>query len=317
MIDSAQGPLMVDPRQIERNPNNPRRYFNDERLDLLRTSIQEVGVLVPLIVYRKPDKADAFVLMDGERRWSSALDLALAAVPVSLIPAPSPEENLLRMFNIHAVREEWPLVSIALSLGEVIELTAENREGRLAEMTGLPRGTVRRAKRLLSLPRQELGLIQEEAHLDRVDQVHREDLYLEIDAAESVIRNELPEIARRYSRDEVIRQFARKREVGALRSVTEFRLVGKLIKAAQADEMDRDALLGHVAELIENESLTPAALFEDVGSVAYQYRSLTRRIELLTEDLSALSGESQSEGLARALTVLREQIDRILGPANE
>ena len=68
---SATGELTeIDPELIEPNPRNPRRYFNEERLDLLRTSIQEVGILVPLIAYRRTvGDGDRYVLMDGERRW--------------------------------------------------------------------------------------------------------------------------------------------------------------------------------------------------------------------------------------------------------
>src|SRR5688572_8416012 len=107
-IDSS-AMARVNPKSIDRNPNNPRRFFNDERLDLLRTSLQEVDVLVPLIVYAHPQESDRYVLMDGERRWRCALDLGLPTVPVNVIPAPSPLDNLLRMFNIHSVREDWPL----------------------------------------------------------------------------------------------------------------------------------------------------------------------------------------------------------------
>ena len=185
--------LSVDPETIDKNPANPRLYFNDERLDQLRTSLQETGILVPLIAYESPDHPGRYVLMDGERRWRSARDLGFAEVPVSLIDAPSETENILRMFNIHSVREEWSLVAIALSLQELMFKTGEDREGRLAEVTGLTRSTVRRAKRLLSLPPQELELIQSEAHLDRSEQVHREDLYLEIERAERVLREAVPE----------------------------------------------------------------------------------------------------------------------------
>jgi len=170
--------IQIDPWSIRRNPNNPRRYFNDEQLDLLRTSVQEVGILVPLIAYEDPDEPGSFVLMDGERRWRCALDLGLDAVPASTIAPPTPLDNLLRMFNIHSVREDWPLIAVALSLREVIRISGEERESRLAERTGLTRATVRRAKRLLNLPDRELELIQAEAHLDRSQQVHREDLYL-------------------------------------------------------------------------------------------------------------------------------------------
>src|SRR4051794_14901464 len=127
-VDARSMSLNVDPSSISKNPNNPRLYFNDERLDQLRTSLQETGVLVPLIVYRDSDNPDRYILLDGERRWRSALDLGFSEVPVRVTATPTAVDNVLTMFNIHAVREEWSLVAIALSLREVMRLTGENGE---------------------------------------------------------------------------------------------------------------------------------------------------------------------------------------------
>jgi ParB family transcriptional regulator, chromosome partitioning protein len=305
----------IDPELIEANPRNPRRYFNEERLDLLRTSIQEVGILVPLIAYRRPDgDEERYVLMDGERRWRSALDLALPKVPANLIPVPSDLENLLRMFNIHNVREEWPLISVALSLQDVMELSGETGEKRLSEITGLTRSTVRRAKRLLSLPGPELDLIQAEAHLDRNQQVHREDLYLEIDAAESVLRTELPEIADEFSRGEIIRQFAAKAEVGSLRAVTDFRFVPKLVKAADDDVVRRGAVVDAARTLIRDPGVSPQDIFDDVAAFAYRQQTIQRKAELLADDLRELLDlPALTPSLVAQLRELRSVIDRLAG----
>jgi ParB/RepB/Spo0J family partition protein len=306
---------VLDPTRIAKNPNNPRRYFNDEKLDQLRTSLQEVGVLVPLIVYQDPEDADRYILMDGERRWRSALDLGFAEVPVSITPAPAPLDNLLRMFNIHAVREEWSLVAVALALNDVIKVSGEDRERRLAEMTGLTASTVRRARRLLSLPPEEIELIQSEAHLDRTEQVHREDLYLEIEAAESILRRQLPEAVERYPRQRIIRQFARKREKKKLLNVTDFRYVGKLVKAADSDLIKREAVVEAARDLIKDVNANPQDVYEKVAAVAVGQQEVARRAELL---VSALEGMPIRRGrlsahLKRRLEDLRAEIDELLG----
>jgi ParB-like chromosome segregation protein Spo0J len=252
--------------------------------------------------------------MDGERRWSSALDLGLSTVPVRLIERPSPLDNLLRMFNIHAVREDWPLVSIALSLAEVIELSGETGETRLAERTGLSRSTVRRAKRLLSLPGEELDRIQAEAHLDRANQVHREDLYLEIERAESVIRREFPEIAGAFDRPQIIRQFVRKREIGSLTAVTEFRAISKIVAAVRAGSLDRRAATSGISRLISDESLSPLALFNDIAGEAYQQQGILRRSALLRSELQVIDdGSDVPESVREALADLEREINRLLG----
>jgi ParB family chromosome partitioning protein len=303
----------IPPVDIEKNPNNPRRYFNESRLDLLRTSIQEVGVLVPLLVYEKDNAPGRYVLMDGERRWRSSLDLSLDLVPANVIPEPTPLENLLRMFNIHAVREDWPLVSVALSLSEVMRISGEEGEKRLAEMTGLTRSEVRRAKRLLQLPPLELDLIQQEAHLDRSQQVHREDLYLEIDAAESVLRNAFPQIAAEFPRTVIIRQFARKREIGSLRAVTDFRDVGKLVKAAEDGVLTTDLAVGAARRLIQDEKLNPSDLFEEMAADVFRQQALARKVDLLADDLVAIDpGRRLTPDLRRALRRLRDAVSRLV-----
>ncbi len=298
---------------IRKNPNNPRRYFNDEKLDLLRTSVQEVGILVPVIAYQDPEAEDQYVLMDGERRWICAVELGLSTVPSSLIDAPSALDNLLRMFNIHAVREDWPLISIALSLKEVMEQSGESRESRLAQMTGLTRSAVRRAKRLLSLPAEELDLISAEAHLERAAQIHREDLYLEIEAAESVLRNELPEIGDAYDKPRIIRQFARKRETGNLAAITNFRDVGRLAKAAENDLVDRAVVVDAARRLVEDETADPSDVFREVAAAAYEQQALGRKSLLVAEGLAEIpDGAQLSEELREALRRLRREVDRLL-----
>ena len=301
----------IDPRIIDPNPHNPRRYFNEEKLDLLRTSIQEVGILVPLIVYRSTDYG-RFVMMDGERRWRCSIDLGLATVPVNIIQTPSRLDNLLRMFNIHNVREDWPLISVALSLRTVMEESDEDRESRLARLTGLTRSTVRRSKRILSLPEYEIELIQSEAHLDRSKQVHREDLYLEIEAAESVIRNELPNVAEKFTRELIIRQFAAKAEERTLVAVTDFRFVGRLMKAMSEGYVEREVVVDSVDRLIADTSLSPKEVFEEVAAAGYYQHSIDRKAELLTLDLDSLNGENVADSLRNRLVALRDAITRLL-----
>jgi ParB family transcriptional regulator, chromosome partitioning protein len=295
------------------NPHNPRLFFNEESLDLLRTSIQEVGILVPLIVYPDPSEPGQYVLLDGERRHRSAIDLGLEIVPVNITPEPSEIDNVLRMFNIHAVREDWPLVSVALSLQRVMEVSKETRESRLAEMTGLTRSAVRRAKRLLGLPGNEIELIRREAHLPRNDQVHREDLYLEIDAATSVLLSAFPEIATEFSREQIIRQFAMKREINSLKSVTEFRNISKIVSAARTELVPRPQILGAIRRLIDDPGLNPSTVFEGLLHVPYQQQTINRKASSLIVDLEELPSEgSLSEDLRSSLSELRTAIDALL-----
>ena len=95
-------------KAIEANPKNPRGIKiaeEDEKLSLLKTSIQKFGILVPLAVLKQGSK---YKLIDGERRYEAAKSLGLKEVPAIITTDVIDEDNfLLRMFHIHHNREQW------------------------------------------------------------------------------------------------------------------------------------------------------------------------------------------------------------------
>ena len=143
-------------KNISPNPHNPRRLFDPEPLAVLKGSILELGVLVPLDVYPRDPELDGiddqYVLLDGERRWRCVKDLGISEVPCIIIDAPSDQHNILTMFHIHNVREGWQLMPTALKLKELIGLLKTENERELAELTKLTISQVRRCKQLLTYP---------------------------------------------------------------------------------------------------------------------------------------------------------------------
>ena len=304
----------VDPEDVEPNPNNPRRYFKEATLDELRASIQKVGILVPLIVFEDPDRPSHYILLDGERRWTCAIDLGLSDVPVNIIPPPSDLDNILRMFNIHAVREEWPLISVALSLEQVIAKAGVNSDRELAELTGLKPATVRRAKRLLGLPPSELERIKAEAHLPRNRQVHREDLYLEILDATAALERVLPEVVHERGRDAIIRQLAAKREERTVRSVTDYRQIVRLMNGVDEGLVTRDRAANAAEALVDDVELSPTRVFEQLAQRAFERRALAERADSLTDALRGFQGATDvGRQLADALAPLQAEITRLIG----
>src|SRR5436309_11390632 len=83
----------ISPKQIQRNPQNPRLLFDPDPMEILRKSISKVGILVPLLVYERSSD-DQYVILDGERRWKCALELNLPNVPVNIIPEPTTIQNI-------------------------------------------------------------------------------------------------------------------------------------------------------------------------------------------------------------------------------
>jgi len=64
----ARPDLFVPIEQVQPNPDQPRRTFDQDALDELAASISEKGVIQPLIVRQSPKNGDVFEIVAGERR---------------------------------------------------------------------------------------------------------------------------------------------------------------------------------------------------------------------------------------------------------
>ncbi len=78
LIDSSDRVQKLFTSDIEPNPDQPRRHFEQVALDELAASIKRYGILQPLIVSPKNDK---YILVAGERRWRAAQIAGLTQVP--------------------------------------------------------------------------------------------------------------------------------------------------------------------------------------------------------------------------------------------
>jgi len=185
----------IQPDRVTRNPDNPRIFFRPEELETLLGSIRTYGIQVPLTVYQEGKQ---FVLIDGERRWRCALKLNLRTVPALVQPKPTPLQNLLLMFNIHALREQWDYFTIANKLPAVIELFESERgyspnEVELSNATGLTRGQIRRCRLVLALPEKYKDMLRQELLLPKRLQQLTEDFFLEMERSLKTVSARLPD----------------------------------------------------------------------------------------------------------------------------
>ena len=142
----------IDPALIERNPRQPRQVFDDEALAELVHSIQEFGLMQPIVV-RPLDGSDGaarYQLVMGERRWRAAQQAGITAIPA--IVRETGEDNLLRdalLENIHRVQLN-PLEEAAAYQQLLDEFGVTHDE--LASRIGRSRPLITNMIRLLRLP---------------------------------------------------------------------------------------------------------------------------------------------------------------------
>ncbi|WP_405428753.1 ParB/RepB/Spo0J family partition protein [Micromonospora sp. NBC_00617] len=132
------------------NPKQPRQVFDEEALEELKTSIQEVGFLQPIVVRQLDD--DKYELVMGERRWRAAQAVGRENIPA--IVRDTRDDAMLRdalLENIHRANLN-PLEEAAAYQQLLEEFGATHEE--LARRIGRSRPQISNTIRLLNLPAQ-------------------------------------------------------------------------------------------------------------------------------------------------------------------
>jgi len=133
--------------EIIPNRSQPRKSFDESRLQELAESIKEKGILEPLIV-RKVEQG--YELIVGERRWRAAQKAGLTEVPVLVKEIQSREALELSLIE-NLQREDLNPIEEAEAFKRLTEEFNTSQE-ELATRIGKDRSTITNALRLLKLP---------------------------------------------------------------------------------------------------------------------------------------------------------------------
>ncbi|MGH6924562.1 MAG: ParB/RepB/Spo0J family partition protein [Propylenella sp.] len=296
---------------IDRNPDNPRIVFRSSDLDELQESIRRHGIQVPISVYRE---AGRYVLIDGERRWRCALKLNLKEVPALVQAKPGPLENLLLMFNIHALREQWDLLTIAMKLDDIIalmknELGKTPTEAEISNQTGLNRAIIRRSKLLMALPQKYKDQILAELRKPKSQQKYTEDLFIEMERALTTVHRTVPEVI--PDRETVRRVLLKKFSKGIINNRVLFRQVGKIARAEKVG-VDRGLAIQELKKLFTDNSYKIEQAYSNSVGEAYVERDLGARIEGLLSLLDEVDAEELEGEVVQKLNALTDRISRLL-----
>ncbi len=81
-VPTNKGVDVVDITELEPNPDQPRKTFDDEELNNLASSIREKGVLQPILVRVNPRETTRYEIIAGERRWRASQRAPIHQVPI-------------------------------------------------------------------------------------------------------------------------------------------------------------------------------------------------------------------------------------------
>ena len=141
---------------IEPNVNQPRKNFDDEKIDDLAASIAEHGVLQPIIVAKKDDY---YQIIAGERRWRASKKAGLKTIPA--IVRDYDEKKIREVALIENIqRQDLNAIETAKAIKELMEEHALTQE-ELAKTLGKSRSAIANTLRILNLDERVQEMVQE------------------------------------------------------------------------------------------------------------------------------------------------------------
>lgn len=153
-INSSVNKLRI--MEIEPNHNQPRKDFDEKALSELAESIEQHGVLQPLVV--RPLASGSYQLVAGERRWRAARIAGLTEVPVVIKELTDEEVIEIAMIE-NLQREDLNPLEEALGYRYMMDELKITQE-QAAEKVGKSRPAVANALRLLKLPNEVQEMVK-------------------------------------------------------------------------------------------------------------------------------------------------------------
>ena len=146
---------MISITDIQKNPYQPRKEFDREKLHELAQSIKENGVIQPIIVRQSP--VIGYEILAGERRYRASLLAGLTSIP-AVVKQLSDQEMMVQSIIENLQRENLNPIEEARAYESLVEKGFTHAE--IADKMGKSRPYISNSIRLLSLPEPILSEVE-------------------------------------------------------------------------------------------------------------------------------------------------------------
>lgn len=152
----ADGRLLVLPGDsFIPDPSQPRKTFDDARLQELRLSIETNGQLQPILVGEKLDNGK-YPIIAGERRWRAISNSNVVTDVVAIIRGGSVDElnMLLMQIDENERREQVSAIENALAIRRIVDLCVADGKGQVyaSELLNISKGQLSKILALVNAP---------------------------------------------------------------------------------------------------------------------------------------------------------------------
>lgn len=132
--------------EIEPMLNQPRKIFDEKKLEELAKSIEENGVIQPILVVKDEN---GYTIVAGERRWRAAKKAGLKEIPAIIKDYTSNEKKQVALIE-NIQREDLNIIEVAKAIKELMDIEGYT-QSEVAKITGKNLSTVSNILRLLKL----------------------------------------------------------------------------------------------------------------------------------------------------------------------
>ena len=146
---------IVQIKDIQKNPYQPRKEFSEEKIQELAQSIKENGLIQPIIVRKSP--VLGYEILAGERRYRASIAAGLSEVPV-IVKQLSDQDMMLHSIIENLQRENLNPIEEAKAYKSLIDKGFTHTE--IAEKMGKSRPYITNLVRLLGLPKHILTEVE-------------------------------------------------------------------------------------------------------------------------------------------------------------
>lgn len=201
--------------QIYANPDQPRKVFDPEKIEILSNSIKNYGVLQPIVV--KPDENGKYMIIAGERRFRASKKARLTQMPAVIKDIPIKDIMEIALIE-NLQREDLNAIEEAIAYKSLIDNYNVTQE-EISEAVGKSRPHITNTLRLLNLGKEVISMVEENritpGHGKALLRVNDKQAQLQI--ANKVIEEELSvreteNIAKKFSESNQVETVKKKKE---------------------------------------------------------------------------------------------------------
>lgn len=258
--------------------------------------------------------------LSSSKPWATAIDKLYelsrkrppksVVVPINIVDPPSPAANLLYMFHVHNLREQWELMPTALSLEILMkELGVDDDDAKLAKLTNLSEPNVKRCKILLSFSKRYQSMMLEPNPKKRL----KANLFIEMHPVLDLYEKFGQRVSCGKTRDELTDLFIQKYRDGLVPSVIHFRKIleanSHLEDAGRVDEVKAAA-----ARLVSDPKSRIKSLFDPLVAEEKEAQSAVQLCKEFVVKLRKLKVEhtTKRRTLIAALESVKQEVTRLL-----